>query len=111
MHREHRMAEDEDDFTDPRQQKKRNKAHKLREAKSREDLSKTLNHPAGRRVLWRILNESKLLAPDMFTGNSTTFYNLGKRDLGLWLYNEIMGSEPKAFMTMMDDQLKENLNG
>ena len=70
-----------------------------------------LNNPAGRRVLWRIMDQSKLLAPDMLTGNSTTFYNLGKRDLGLWLYNQIMGSEPKAFLTMMNDQLQENNNG
>ena len=70
-----------------------------------------LNNPAGRRVLWRIMDQSKLLAPDMFTGNSTTFYNLGKRDLGLWLYNQIMESEPKAFLTMMNDQLQENNNG
>jgi hypothetical protein len=105
------MADEQEDFTDPKQHKKRTKAYKLREAREKEDLSKMLNDPAGRRVLWRILDQSKLLAPDMFTGNSTTFYNLGKRDLGLWLYNEIMGSEPKAFMTMMDEQLKENLHG
>jgi predicted hydrocarbon binding protein len=46
----------------------------------------------------------------MFTGNSTTFYNLGKRDLGLWLYNEIMGSEPKAFIKMMEANLEEELS-
>ena len=105
------MADEQQDFTDRKQHKKRSKVHKLRESREKEDLSKMLNNPAGRRVLWRILDQSKLLAPDMFTGNSTTFYNLGKRDLGLWLYNEIMGSEPKAFMNMMDEQLKENLNG
>ena len=105
------MLEEQEDFTDPKQHKKRTKAYKLREAAENEDLSAVLNTPAGRRVLWRIMDQSKLLAPDMFTGNSTTFYNLGKRDLGLWLYNEIMGSEPKAFVKMMDEQLKENING
>ena len=104
------MVEEQEDFTDPKQHKKRTKKHKLVGQRENEDLSKMLNDPAGRRVLWRILDQSKLLAPDMFTGNSTTFYNLGKRDLGLWLYNEIMGSEPKAFMAMMDEQLKEKLN-
>jgi|TARA_R100001530_G_scaffold37085_2_gene28804 hypothetical protein len=105
------MAEVAEDFTDPRQHKKRSKAFKLRETKEKEDLSKMLKDPSGRRVLWRIMEQSKLLAPDMFTGNSTTFYNLGKRDLGLWLYNEIMGSEPQAFMKIMDEQLKETLHG
>lgn len=105
------MLEEQEDFTDPKQHRKRTKAYKLREASENEDLSSVLNTPSGRRVLWRIMDQSKLLAPDMFTGNSTTFYNLGKRDLGLWLYNEIMGSEPKAFVKMMDEQLKENING
>ena len=108
------MAEDKEpeDFTDPKQHKKRTKKHKLVEQRENEDLSKMLNDPAGRRVLWRILDQSKLLAPDMFTGqNDFTNHNLGKRDLGLWLYNEIMGSEPKAFIKMMDENLKELING
>ena len=105
------MLEEQEDFTDPKQHKKRTKVYKLREAAEKEDFSSVLNTPSGRRVLWRIMDQSKLLAPDMFTGNSTTFYNLGKRDLGLWLYNEIMGSEPKAFVKMMDEQLKEKING
>ena len=106
------MTEEEhQDYTDPKQHKKRKKKHDLQVSREKEDMSKMLNNPAGRRVLWRIMDQSKLLAPDMFTGNSTTFYNLGKRDLGLWLYNQIMGSEPKAFLTMMNDQLQENNDG
>jgi len=104
------MVNEHEDFTDPKQQGKRKKKNAQRMSREQEDLSKTLNNPAGRRVLWRILEQSKLLAPDMFTGNSTTFYNLGKRDLGLWLYNEIMGSEPKAFITMMEVRLEEELS-
>tara|TARA_R110000824_G_scaffold183673_1_gene364708 strand:- start:1133 stop:1447 length:315 start_codon:yes stop_codon:yes gene_type:complete len=102
---------EEQDYTDPKQNKKRKKKYDLQTAREKEDMSAMLNNPAGRRVLWRIMEQSKLLAPDMFTGNSTTFYNLGKRDLGLWLYNDIMGSEPKAFLTMMNDQLQEDNNG
>ena len=105
------IEEDQQDYTDPKQHKQRKKKHDLQVSREKEDMSKVLNNPAGRRVLWRIMDQSKLLAPDMFTGNSTTFYNLGKRDLGLWLYNQIMGSEPKAFLTMMNDQLQENNNG
>ena len=103
--------DENEDFTDAKQAKRRTKTYKIREAKEKENLSVMLNTPAGCRVLWRIMDQSKLLAPDMFTGNSTTFYNLGKRDLGLWLYNEIMRSEPKAFIKMMNNQLQENING
>jgi len=105
------IEEEQQDYTDPKQHKKRKKKYDLQISREKEDISAMLNNPSGRRVLWRIMDQSKLLAPDMFTGNSTTFYNLGKRDLGLWLYNEIMESEPKAFLTMMNDQLQENKNG
>jgi hypothetical protein len=106
------MADEQQDFTDPIQHKKRIKKHKLREAREKEDIIKVLDTSHGRRLLWRILDQSKLLAPDMFTGqNNFTNHNLGKRDLGLWLYNEIMGSEPKAFIKMMDENLKELTNG
>tara|TARA_R100001594_G_scaffold64623_1_gene98949 strand:- start:282 stop:596 length:315 start_codon:yes stop_codon:yes gene_type:complete len=102
---------DHEDFTDPQQHKRRKKKHEIRLAQESEDLSKVLSEPHGRRLVWRILEQTKLLAPDMFTGNSTTFYNLGKRDIGLWLYTEIMASDPKAFIDMMNDQLKETLDG
>ena len=106
------MADEQEDFSNPQQHRKRTKAHKLREAREKEDLSKVLGTPAGRRVLWRILDQSKMLATDLFTGQTDfTNHNLGKRDLGLWLYNEIMGSEPKAFVKMMDQNLKELTNG
>lgn len=106
------MVDEQQDFTDPSQHKKRTKKYKLREAREKEDISKVLNTPHGRRFMWRILDQSKLLAPDMFTGqNDFTNHNLGKRDLGLWLYNEIMGSEPKAFIKMMDENLKELIDG
>lgn len=108
------MAEEEEreDFSDEKQVKKRSKKHKLREQREREDLQQVLSTAAGRRVLWRILDQSKLLAPDMFTGqDSFTNHNLGKRDLGLWLYNEIMGCEPEAFIKMMNEQFKEKKNG
>jgi hypothetical protein len=43
----------------------------------------------------------------MFTGNSTTFYNLGKRDVGLWVYNEMMKAKPESMIEIMNDRLTE----
>lgn len=103
------------DFTDPNTVKKEGKKYKKIRQQEMADLKEILELPAGQRFVWRILEQSKMLAPDLFTGNSTTFHNLGKRDLGLWLYNEIMAAAPGTFLSMMQLQLpvkeKDENNG
>lgn len=42
-----------------------------------------------------------------FTGNSATFFNEGKRDIGLLVMADITREYPDAYLTM----LKENRNG
>lgn len=96
------------DYTDPKTVNKGKKKHKAQQEDEIADLQAVLNLPQGRRVLWRILEHSKLLAHDMFTGNSTTFHNLGRRDEGLWLYTEIMEADPLRFMSMMMEQLGQD---
>ncbi len=96
------------DYTDPATVRKDRKRYQVADQETADDLQAVLNTPQGRRVLWRILEHSKLLAPDMFTGNSTTFHNLGRRDEGLWLYNEIVSVDPDKFIDMMKLQLKDN---
>ena len=96
-----------DDRTDPKTIAKGKKAVALRRQGELEDIAKVLSTLEGRRVLWRIMDHTNFLAANMFTGNSTTFFNLGKREEGLWLYNEIMESDPKAFLTMMQLQLPQ----
>ena len=93
------------DLTDEKQVRRRNKKVSKERDHELADLQAVLNTDAGRRLLWRILDRSKLLAQDLFTGNSYTYYNLGKRDDGLWLYYEIMEAAPQAFISMMQAQL------
>lgn len=76
-----------------------------------DDIKAVLNTPHGKRLLWRIMDHSKLLGMDLFTGDSRTYYNLGKRDEGLWLYQEIMNADPEAFLSMMQQRMKDETNG
>ena len=98
------------DFSDPKTVRKGKKKYQQKRLDEIADLEAVMNLPQGRRVLWRVLDQSKLLASNMFTGNSTTFYNLGQREIGLWLYNEIMTADPKQFLSMMEAQLKKDEN-
>lgn len=64
-------------------QKKRDKKVDEEFASRRNDFKAVfLGSPAGRRVLSYLLNESGVFETS-FTGNSRTFYNEGKRDIGL----------------------------
>jgi hypothetical protein len=96
------------DFSDPTTVRKGRKKYQITRQDELDDLRAVLGSAAGRRVLWRIMERSKLLAHDMFTGNSATFYNLGSRDQGLWLYEEIIEADPKRFIQMLEHQLKED---
>lgn len=104
---EEQLELDVEDLTNPRHvNKRKRKAEEVR-AQELDDMISVLNSPAGKRVLWRIMDKSGLMAPNMFTGNSATFHNIGKRDLGLWVYNEIMEANPQGFVNMMQAQLKQ----
>lgn len=83
------------------------KKKKLKVASFDDNLHAMLQTKAGQSVLWEIINRTGLVAPDLFTGNSTTFYNMGKRDLGVELYNDIMAVDPRKFIEMQLKQLDE----
>lgn len=53
-----------------------------------EALMELLLTPSGRWFLMRLLDATKVNAP-CFTGNSQTFYNEGRREVGLMLLNNI----------------------
>ncbi len=60
----------------------------------------------GAEFLWRLLSRCKLYETS-FTGNSTTFFNEGKREVGLWVLSEIMAADPTAYTKMMETHQEE----
>jgi hypothetical protein len=95
------------DHDDEKQVGRAQSRHRKRRQVELDDLKQVLNTPSGRRFITRLLDQTGLLASDMFTGNSTTFYNLGKRDVGLWVYNEMMKAKPESMIEIMNDRLTE----
>lgn len=95
------------DHDDEKQVGRAQSKHRKRRQVELDDLKQVLNTPSGRRFITRLLDQTGLLASDMFTGNSTTFYNLGKRDVGLWVYNEMMKAKPESMIEIMNDRLTE----
>jgi len=63
----------------------------------------------GRNFVWHLLSSTGLY-DDSFTGNSSTFYNEGKRAVGLRLITELEDVCPSEFITMWQEHLlKQNL--
>jgi hypothetical protein len=72
-----------------------------------EDLKSVMRTQHGRRLLWRILSDANMFR-SCFTGNSTTFYLEGKRDVVLPYYQDIMQACPELFwQAQQENKLQE----
>jgi hypothetical protein len=69
------------------------------------DLRLLISTKWGRRLVWRILERTGQHRTS-FTGNSTTFFNEGQRNIGLWLVDEVLSADTNQYLTM----IKENNN-
>ncbi len=85
---------------DAEQIEKAGEKEKSRRQQEIADLLWVLSTPAGRRVIWRILGRCGV-NKSSFTGNSTTFFNEGMRDVGLFITAEVVDVRPEAYIEMM----------
>lgn len=69
------------------------------------DLQAVLDLPQGRKFLWWLLGKTGLYRTS-FTGNSATFYNEGRRDIGIAILNEILTVDPEAYIRMQAENLR-----
>lgn len=67
-----------------------------------EDMKFILSTSQGRRMLWRYLEHCGIYK-DSFTGNSATFYNEGRRAVGIKLLDDITAADPDTYLTMMKE--------
>lgn len=82
--------------------------YKVKRGREREleDVRYVLSSAQGRRFMWRYLNGCGLFESS-FTGNSTTFFKEGERNVGLRLMADINDSNPDAYVSMIKEN-KEN---
>lgn len=65
-----------------------------------------LNHPDGKLLLFRLIEMTGVFASS-FTGNSTTFFNEGRRSVGLDLYRLLMTADPLALQKLVEFRREE----
>lgn len=70
------------------------------------NLKEVLSTSAGRNVLWHILDNAGIYASS-FTGNSQTFFNEGRRNLGLYILSLMEDADPTCYPRMVLDNVKK----
>lgn len=70
-----------------------------------QDVRDVMSTPAGRRFIWRLLAEGNVFR-NCFTGNSTTYYLEGKRELTLTFYTDVMEACPERFWEAQHENFK-----
>lgn len=71
------------------------------------DVSFVMQNARGRRLVWRFL-ESAMVFRTTFTGNSTTFFNEGRRALGLELLADIQEVASDEYQLMVQEAKERN---
>jgi hypothetical protein len=78
--------------------------------KELDDVRAVLDTGAGLRFVWRILNEAGVFMTS-FTGEApSTFFNEGRREMGLRVLADLIDAKPDAYLQMIQMTKKEGLN-
>jgi hypothetical protein len=70
-----------------------------------EDLRWVMTDRRGRRLLWVLMERTRLFGAT-YTGNSATYYNLGRQDLGKWLYAQIRQASLRLWRQAEDEGIE-----
>jgi len=98
-----------DPFTVEDENKRRALITERYEERKKSDLRKVLSTTEGRRVLFRILNEGRIRSGCFDSNALTMAYNEGKRDIALFLENEIEATKPEAIEQMRSEASTDRL--
>lgn len=96
------MSDETFNAADETQVKERSKKELRGRDRELADIRAVLSTHHGRRFFWRYLAECGVFRTS-FTGNSTTFFNEGKRDIGLRLMADLMEAAPEQYMVMQKE--------
>jgi len=70
------------------------------------DVRWILSDARGRRFIWRLFDYCGVYRTVM-TGNSYTFHNAGKQDVGHFVMGEVSMADPMALVNMTREQINE----
>ena len=91
------------DTGDVKDVKKKKTKAQLRRLKENEWLKDILSKPGGRDFIWRLLTACGVYDTS-FTGDAPhTFFNEGKRQIGLWVLTEIDAADKRSILLIHEE--------
>lgn len=93
------------DFSDPADERKAKlQGERVRDKRDREleDVRWMLSSREGRRFFWRLISHCHVFETS-FTGNNTTFFKEGERNIGIFLLTELNAAAPEAYALMQSE--------
>lgn len=94
------------DLADSKKVGRRALMDKLQIRRRQEDVLFVLSTTQGRRFYWELMKRCGIFETSM-TGNNTTFFNEGMRNIGLMLLNDLNELAPQAYLKMMEESKYE----
>lgn len=82
------------------------KQRKELELELKDDIRFIASTPAGRRFLWWILSITGPHLPS-YTGNSDTYFNEGRRAVGLEVERRLVAADPASYLSMIQEGVPE----
>lgn len=70
------------------------------------DMRTVMSSAEGRRFIWRLLEKAGVFRTS-FTGNSTTFFNEGMRNMGLVVLADVHEACAEQYIVMMNESKKD----
>lgn len=70
------------------------------------DMRSVMETIEGRRFVWRLLSQAGVFRTS-FTGNSTTFFNEGMRNIGLIVMADVQEACADKYLVMMNESKKD----
>ena len=90
------------DAGDAQQVKERAKAAELQRQREVEELRVLLSSPGARAFIWRLLKWCNLYKPSPFDAQASARFE-GRRDIGIWVRDEVLTSDARAYNLMRSE--------
>lgn len=103
---------------DAKQVKAAERAEKRWQDAALRDMREMLTMPAARRVIWRLMYESRIsfahahealphLTASVWDGSAKIHYNSGRQDMGLLLQGWVQQADPMALIALLTEALRD----
>lgn len=85
------------------QETKSKQQQKLDEQEARNDIIAVLGTAAGRRYIWRQLENARVFSSSYAQQSNQTFFREGQRNVGLRMFTEVLDASPELFLQMQKE--------